>query len=94
VSVVGAHTAGWRFEAFGAEGTFVATGGRGERTLMTGRAADSGLASWSGQPRLPRKPVDLPERGTTSMILAMALMLEDWLPAFSGAQTDVPSFRD
>jgi hypothetical protein len=28
------------------------------------------------------------------MILAMALMLEDWLPAFSGAQTDVPSFRD
>lgn len=28
------------------------------------------------------------------MILAMALMLEDWLPAFSGAATPVPSFRD
>ena len=28
------------------------------------------------------------------MILAMALMLEDWLPAFSGGQTAVPSFRD
>lgn len=94
-SVVGAHTAGWRFEAFGAEGTIVATGGRGARSLSAGRAADDGLAAWSGQPRLPRNPpVDLPARGATSMILAMALMLEDWLPAFSGGQTAVPSFRD
>ncbi|WP_375486406.1 Gfo/Idh/MocA family protein, partial [uncultured Jatrophihabitans sp.] len=28
-SVVGAHTAGWRFEAFGADGTIVGAGGRG-----------------------------------------------------------------
>jgi predicted dehydrogenase len=93
-SVVGAHTAGWRFEAFGAEGTIVAAGGRGTRTLTAGRATDDGLATWSGPPRLPRNPVDLPARGSTSMVLAMALMLEDWLPAFSGAQTPVPSFRD
>jgi predicted dehydrogenase len=93
-SVVGAHTAGWRFEAFGAEGTIVAAGGRGACTLTAGRATDDGLAAWSGQPRMPRHPVDLPARGSSSMILAMALMLEDWLPAFSGAPTPVPSFRD
>jgi predicted dehydrogenase len=28
------------------------------------------------------------------MILGMALMLEDWLPAFSGAPTPAPTFRD
>jgi predicted dehydrogenase len=93
-SVVGVHTAGWRFEAFGAEGTIVATGGRDQRTLTAGRAADAGLAAWSGQPRMPRHPVELPARRSTSMVLAMALMLEDWLPAFSGAPTPVPSFRD
>lgn len=95
-SVVGAHTGGWRFEAFGEDGTILATGGRGEATLRTGRAADDGLTAWSGPARQPRHLADLPGRGAgaSSMIRAMALMLEDWRPAFSGAQTSAPSFFD
>jgi predicted dehydrogenase len=93
-SVVGVHTAGWRFEAFGADGTIVATGGRGEHALSVGQVSDDALGPWSGEPRRPRKQVDIPVRGATSMILAMALMLEDWLPAFTGEATDVPTFRD
>jgi predicted dehydrogenase len=93
-SVVGAHTAGWRFEAFGADGTIVATGGRGERSMAVGRAADDGLSAWTEEPRLPRSRPDLPQRGATSAILAIALMLEDWLPAFRGKPAPVPTFRD
>jgi predicted dehydrogenase len=93
-SVVGAHTAGWRFEAFGADGTIVANGGRGERSLSVARATDEALRAWDGEPRRPRSRPDLPQRGATTAILAMALMLEDWLPAFDGQATTVPSFRD
>jgi predicted dehydrogenase len=93
-SVVGAHTAGWRFEAFGVDGTIVASGGRGPQLLSTARATDDGLASWAGEHRLPLSRPELPARGATGPILAMALMLEDWLPAFTGAATPVPTFRD
>jgi predicted dehydrogenase len=93
-SVVGAHTAGWRFEAFGADGTIVAAGGRGERSMSVGRATDDGLSSWTEEPRLPLSRPELPARGATSAILAMALMLEDWLPAFRGEPSPVPTFRD
>jgi predicted dehydrogenase len=93
-SVVGAHTAGWRFEAFGTAGTIVAEGGRRRSDVQIGRAADDSLRPWDGAARRPATDPTLPARGATSAILAMALMLEDWRPAFDGKQTPVPSFRD
>jgi predicted dehydrogenase len=94
-SVVGAHTAGWRFEAFGSDGTVVASGGRGTQSqLQVGAAGDDGLATLDDSPRVPRTNPDLPPRGATTAILAMALMLEDWLPAFDGQPTTAPTFAD
>ena len=34
------------------------------------------------------------QRRAATQIRAMALMLEDWLPAFDGAPTAVPTLRD
>jgi len=94
-SVVGAHTAGWRLEAFGSDGTIVASGGRGPGAqLQVAQAADDGLAPFDGEPREPLSRPDLPNRGSSAMVRAMALMLEDWLPAFSGQPSVAPSFRD
>jgi predicted dehydrogenase len=36
----------------------------------------------------------LPERRSSAAIRAQAFMLEDWLPAFSGQPTPVPTVRD
>jgi predicted dehydrogenase len=36
----------------------------------------------------------VPQRNSTWAIEAMGLMLEDWLPAFHGGSTCVPTFRD
>ncbi|WP_181779810.1 Gfo/Idh/MocA family protein [Pseudonocardia pini] len=94
-SVVGAHTAGWRFEAFGREGTIVSTGGRGPRSLRVGAAGDpEGLVDPRVSERVARSGVAWEERGATAMAKAQALMLEDWLPAFGGEPTRVPTFHD
>ena len=37
---------------------------------------------------------ELPKRRAAGAIRALALMLEDWLPAFSGQSTDVPTLDD
>jgi predicted dehydrogenase len=93
-SVVGAHTAGWRFEAFGADGTVVSAGGRREAEIRIAKVPDDGLRPWNGPGREPITRPELPARGARTMILGMALMLEDWLPAFSGAPSPAPTFRD
>ena len=93
-SVVGAHTAGWRFEAFGADGTISSSGGRRDVDITIAKATDDGLHPWDGTPREPLTRPDLPARGARTMITGMALMLEDWLPAFSGEPTPAPTFRD
>jgi len=94
-SVVGVHTLGWRFESFGSAGTVIASGGRGVPSqLQVGSVDDQGLSTRDDPPRIPRTKPDLPPRGATTAILAMALMLEDWLPAFDGKPTPAPTFAD
>jgi predicted dehydrogenase len=58
------------------------------------KASDEALEPWSGTPREPLTCPDLPARGARPMITGMALMLEDWRPAFSGEPTPAPTFRD
>lgn len=94
-SVVGAHTSGWRFEAFGAEGTIVCTGGRGRQSLQGARADDpGGLAELNIPERTVAGGATFPDRGSTAMVKAQALMLEDWLPAFNGGVGRAPTFTD
>lgn len=94
-SVVGVHTMGWRFESFGSDGTAIASGGRGAPSqLQVGSVSDDALIPRDDAARVPRTKPDLPARGATTAILAMALMLEDWLPAFDGEATPAPTFAD
>jgi len=97
-SVVGVHASGASFDAFGVDGTI--QGPLGSRAnaehLMAGRVADAGLQAVSVDDRALASGATLPERGAATMIRAQALMLEDWLPAFSGGEPlqPIPSFED
>ena len=44
--------------------------------------------------RMPASGMPLPARRSASAIRALALMLEDWLPAFHGEPTVVPTLVD
>jgi predicted dehydrogenase len=45
--------------------------------------------------RMPRSGVELPKRRAAGAIRSLALMLEDWLPAFRGEPAPgVPTLRD
>jgi predicted dehydrogenase len=97
-SVVGVHVQTASFDAFGSAGTI--TGPIGSRAsaehLMAGRAGDEDLSPVAVDDRKIASGRPLPERGAASAIRAQALMLEDWLPAFSGGSspTPIPTFQD
>ncbi|HEY0399007.1 MAG TPA: Gfo/Idh/MocA family oxidoreductase [Acidimicrobiia bacterium] len=102
-TVMGAHAGGAEFEAYGSEGSVVAHGSgsasqRGvaaDDTLLYGRAADDGLRPLALSGREPRTRPDLPpNRFSSTAIRAFALMLEDWLPAFSGGPSRAPSLAE
>jgi predicted dehydrogenase len=49
----------------------------------------------SASSRMPRSGIELPKRRAAGAIRSLALMLEDWLPAFDGEPTrGVPTLRD
>jgi predicted dehydrogenase len=59
------------------------------------RLGDTEPAEIPPDPRLPGSGVELPQRRARWAILALALMLEDWLPAFGGdVAPGVPTLRD
>jgi predicted dehydrogenase len=97
-SVVGIHTAGASFEAFGEHGTISGSLGAraGSQGLRAGTVDDDGLDALDPDDRRSRHDDVLPRRGATGPIRAMALMLEDWLPELEGGQPvqPIPTFRD
>jgi predicted dehydrogenase len=95
-TVMGAHLASWRFEAMGSDGTVTASavGRRSTPTLQFGRASDAGLQAIASDARRPLGDPELPQRGASTLIRAMALLLEDWLPALTGGVSAAPTFRD
>ena len=85
------------FDAFGSEGSVHFRGpllGEGGVELRTGRAGEEGMADLAPHDRMPASGMALPARRSASAIRALALMLEDWLPAFSGDPTVVPTLVD
>jgi len=89
------HTKGYRLEIFGSDGTLLATGGRGaEVNVRFGRANDAGLGPYPLSDRMPRGGRPIPPRAAAWAIRSLALMLEDWLPAFDGKPTPVPNLHD
>jgi predicted dehydrogenase len=96
-SVVGIHTSGARFEAFGERGSIVGSlGGRNQGELMYGTVDDAGLVGTDAEDRRPAHDDMIPDRGASALIRAMAVMLEDWVPQIHGRTSDdaLASFRD
>ncbi|SHN18562.1 Gfo/Idh/MocA family protein [Cryptosporangium aurantiacum] len=94
VSVMGAHADHVGLELFGSNGTIVGSGTIRGAELRAARAEDPGLAPLPLSDRRPPGDAELPGGLAGSAIRATALMLADWLPAFDGQPTDVPTFAD
>jgi len=84
-------------ELFGSNGTIVIegaalTGAPGVRAAAVG---DEALQEVEVIPRMPRSGAELPKRRAAASIRSLAVMLEDWLPAFEGRPTPgVPTLSD
>ncbi|HVY10839.1 MAG TPA: Gfo/Idh/MocA family oxidoreductase [Mycobacteriales bacterium] len=98
-SMIGLHVDRRVLEAYGSEGTIEITstlmGGESASAIRAGRVGETGLHDIALSTRRPRSGVEIPARRAGSAILALALMLEDWLPAFEGKPTPrVPTLRN
>jgi predicted dehydrogenase len=93
-SVVGRNADSQAFLALGSEGTIEISraGGQGSALWTAPGAAEPVVLGPSV--RQLKSGRALPERRSSAAIRAQAFMLEDWLPAFSGQPTPVPTVRD
>lgn len=94
VSVIGAHADHYRLELFGSDGTIIGDGDLRSTTYRFGAAADDGLSQLHVDERQPAHPEQLPEGLAGHAGRAMALMLEDWLPAFGGKPSAAATFEE
>lgn len=94
VSVMGAHADHYRLELFGADGTIIGDGDLRSTGYLAGTAAEDGLSPLAVAEREPSHPEHLPAGLAGHASRAMALMLEDWLPAFDGAPSAAATFDD
>lgn len=94
VSVMGAHADHYRLELFGADGTIIGDGDLRSTAYRYGAAANEGLSVLPVSDRAPAHPDRLPAGLAGHAARAMALMLEDWLPAFDGGDSAAATFQD
>ncbi|MHB8465216.1 MAG: Gfo/Idh/MocA family protein [Acidimicrobiales bacterium] len=96
-SVVGLHHNRRELALLGSEGAITVTGAiQGTvPTISAGRADGQSLQVIPLSDRMPRSGVELPKRRAAGAIRSLALMLEDWLPAFDGNPAPgVPTLMD
>jgi predicted dehydrogenase len=96
-SVVGLHHNRRELDLLGSEGAITVEGAiqGGEPVVRAGRAGDDGLHEVPPSDRMPRSGIELPKRRAAGAIRSLALMLEDWLPAFDGKPAPgVPTLAD
>lgn len=91
-TVLAAHGAGTAIEIYGSDGTIVL---ERDGTLKAGKAADKTLEPIALTNQALKSGADLGTRRSAAAVRSTALLLEEWLPAFSGQPTPrVPSFHD
>jgi predicted dehydrogenase len=86
-------------DAFGSDGTIcidsVLAGDQGRTRILASRVGADAPSEVAPAARRPRSGAEIPTRRAGSAIRALALMLEDWLPAFAGQPAPgVPTLRD
>jgi predicted dehydrogenase len=94
ISVMGAHADHYRLELFGSDGTIIGDGDLRSAAYRVGTADEDGLSPMPVDDREPAHPEFLPAGLAGHASRAMALMLQDWLPAFDGALSAAATFED
>jgi predicted dehydrogenase len=94
VSVIGAHADHYRLELFGSDGTIIGDGDLRSAAYRLGTATDDELSPLTVDEREPAHPERLPGGLAGHASRAMALMLQDWLPAFDDAPSGAATFED
>jgi predicted dehydrogenase len=96
VTVVGLHTrSDYRFEAFGSDATIAIDGSLYGGRVRAGTLADDQMADVELSTREPRRGLPAATRRADAAVRAMALLLEDWVPALRGDKAPgVPTLRD
>jgi predicted dehydrogenase len=94
ISVMGAHADHDRLELFGSDGAIIGDGELRATNYLAGAAADDGIRPLAVNDREPADPQHLPSGLAGHAACAMALMLQDWLPAFNGGQSEAATFDD
>jgi predicted dehydrogenase len=85
------------FEAYGATGSVMVDGalmGEGEAEILVGSAGEERAVVLPPSSRRPASGIEPPKRRAAGAIVALALMLEEWLPALSGGTTRAPTLAD
>jgi predicted dehydrogenase len=94
-TALSAHGTGYRLEAAGSAGTVAIDSGQDGVHGFTGAVSERQKQPLEVSQRQPRGSLAVDSNYPFARVVrATALMLEEWLPAFSGAPTPVASFRD
>ena len=85
------------FEAYGSQGSVAVDGalmGDDNPEIRVGSVAQDHTAVLPASTRRPASGIEAPKRRAAGAITALALMLEEWLPALHGEPTLAPSLAD
>jgi predicted dehydrogenase len=85
------------FTILGSDGSLSMEGGlmgEGEPVIRAGSVTQEASTTIAASPRTARSGIEAPKRRAAGAINALALMLEEWLPAFDGQPTTVPTLYD
>jgi len=85
------------FTVFGSEGSLSMEGGvmgAEEPAIKAGSIGQEVPSVIPASERTARSGIEAPKRRAGAAIMALALMLEEWLPAFEGQPTIVPTLYD
>jgi predicted dehydrogenase len=98
-SVVGLGSNRRELELLGGDGAISIDGsimgGEQDTTVRAVHVDRKGEVAVAASTRMPRSGAELPRRRAAGAIRSLALMLEDWLPAFEGEPAPgVPTLRD
>lgn len=85
------------FEVYGSDGSLVMDGqlmAERDPEVVAGSITQEHAVVVPSSDRKPKSGIEPPKRRAGAAIVALALMLEDWLPALSGGPTDAPTLRE
>jgi predicted dehydrogenase len=94
-SAVGLGSNRRELEWLGGDGAISIVAGGEDTTVRAVHVDREGEFEVAQSTRMPRSGAELPKRRAASAIRSLALMLEDWLPAFDGEPAPgVPTLSD